>query len=96
MGYENILLNKEDKISIITINRPESLNALNAKTISELSSALNELDSDQSCRVLFLREAVKNLSLLEQTLKNSVILDRKRQKNLPETDTILYSIKLKI
>jgi enoyl-CoA hydratase len=28
MGYENILLNKEDKISIITINRPESLNAL--------------------------------------------------------------------
>jgi enoyl-CoA hydratase len=31
MSYENILLNKEDKLSIITINRPESLNALNAK-----------------------------------------------------------------
>ncbi|WP_294285883.1 enoyl-CoA hydratase-related protein [uncultured Chryseobacterium sp.] len=52
MSYENILLQKEDRISIITINRPESLNALNAKTISELSSALNELDSDTSCRVI--------------------------------------------
>ncbi|WP_089858096.1 enoyl-CoA hydratase/isomerase family protein [Chryseobacterium taeanense] len=54
MGYENILLDKEDKISIITINRPESLNALNAKTISEISSALDELNSDATCRVIIL------------------------------------------
>lgn len=54
MSYENILLNKEDKLSIITINRPESLNALNAKTIQEISSALEELDSDPTCRVIIL------------------------------------------
>lgn len=54
MGYQNILLEKEDKISIITINRPESLNALNAKTIQEISSALDELNSDASCRVIIL------------------------------------------
>lgn len=54
MSYENILLNKEDKLSIITINRPESLNALNAKTIQEISSALEELDSDSTCRVIIL------------------------------------------
>lgn len=54
MSYENILLKKEDKLAIITINRPESLNALNAKTIQEISSALDELDVDKSCRVVIL------------------------------------------
>lgn len=54
MGYQNILLEKEDKISIITINRPESLNALNAKTIQEISSALDELNSDTGCRVIII------------------------------------------
>ncbi|MCJ7933700.1 MAG: enoyl-CoA hydratase-related protein [Chryseobacterium sp.] len=54
MSYENILLKKEDKLSIITINRPESLNALNAKTIQEISTALDELNEDTSCRVIIL------------------------------------------
>lgn len=51
MSYENILLKKEDRVSIITINRPESLNALNAKTILEISTALDEIAADDSCRV---------------------------------------------
>jgi len=54
MSYENILLKKEDKLSIITINRPESLNALNAKTIQDISAALDEVNSDPSCRVVIL------------------------------------------
>ncbi|MCS3532352.1 enoyl-CoA hydratase-related protein [Chryseobacterium sp. JUb7] len=54
MNYENILLEKQDKISLITINRPESLNALNAKTIQELSSAFDALNSDNSCRVIII------------------------------------------
>ena len=54
MSYENILLKKEDKLSIIIINRPESLNALNAKTIQEISTALDELNADTSCRVIIL------------------------------------------
>ncbi|RZJ47833.1 MAG: enoyl-CoA hydratase [Chryseobacterium sp.] len=54
MSYENIIVTKEDKTAIITINRPESLNALNAKTISELSSALDELVSDIEVRVVIL------------------------------------------
>ena len=54
MSYENILLEKEDKVTLITINRPESLNALNAKTIQEISSALDEISADASCRVIIL------------------------------------------
>lgn len=54
MSYENILLKKDGTIAFITINRPESLNALNARTINELSSALDGLDADTSCRAIIL------------------------------------------
>lgn len=54
MNYENILLQTEERISIITINRPESLNALNAKTIQEISTALDQLNSDTSCRAIII------------------------------------------
>ncbi len=54
MSYQNILLNKEDNTAIITINRPESLNALNAQTIKELSSVFDELNLDLYCRAIIL------------------------------------------
>lgn len=54
MTYENILLKKEEKIAVITINRPESLNALNALTIKEISSVLDELQSDDEVRAIIL------------------------------------------
>lgn len=54
MSYQNISLNKEDNTVIITINRPESLNALNAQTIKELSSVFDELNLDHSCRAIIL------------------------------------------
>lgn len=54
MQYENILTKKENKTAIITINRPQSLNALNSQTISELSSALDELNGDKDIRVIII------------------------------------------
>ncbi|CEJ71840.1 putative enoyl-CoA hydratase echA8 [Chryseobacterium oranimense G311] len=54
MSYENILLEKEDQLAVVTINRPQSLNALNAKTIQEISSAMDELNADESCRVIII------------------------------------------
>ncbi len=54
MDYKNIILRSEEKITTITINRPESLNALNAQTISELSQGLEELSTDENCRVIII------------------------------------------
>ncbi len=51
MNFENILLEKSDRITILTINRPQALNALNAETIAEISAALDEIEADQNCRV---------------------------------------------
>ena len=54
MNFQNILLENEGQISTITINRPQSLNALNGATISELSEALSQLDQDSNCRVIII------------------------------------------
>ena len=54
MNFQNILLENEGQISTITINRPQSLNALNGATISELSEALSQLEQDYNCRVIII------------------------------------------
>jgi enoyl-CoA hydratase len=54
MNYDNIILQIEEKTAIVSINRPESLNALNSKTIKELSNVFEELDSNKDIRVIIL------------------------------------------
>ncbi|MBI5017204.1 MAG: enoyl-CoA hydratase/isomerase family protein [Deltaproteobacteria bacterium] len=57
MGYENILLERDEGIAILTFNRPKALNALNAVTIRELDAALDEVAADTSIRALVLTGA---------------------------------------
>ncbi|MFZ5648218.1 MAG: enoyl-CoA hydratase-related protein [Bacillota bacterium] len=57
MSYENIILDREDNIAIITINRPKVLNALNADTLKELEAAFDEVDNDDQVRVVILTGA---------------------------------------
>ena len=47
MAFETILTEKSGKVGVITLNRPKALNALNAKLISELSTALDEFEADE-------------------------------------------------
>ena len=57
MNYENILVEQENSIQVITINRPSKLNALNKATIEELSHALIASDKDTSVRVVIITGA---------------------------------------
>jgi len=54
MTYQFILFEKIDKVGVITLNRPEVLNALGEQLIDELGAALNvcENDGDIHCMVL--------------------------------------------
>ena len=54
MSYQNILINNNNGITTITINRPSKLNALNKATIDELHSAFAEADSDTDMKVVIL------------------------------------------
>jgi len=48
LNLENVLYDKKGPIAYVTINRPKVLNALNAKTISELRSAFEDARDDSA------------------------------------------------
>ena len=52
--YDNILVERQGKTAIITINREDKLNALNSHTLIELSVVLDELSQDGSVRGVIL------------------------------------------
>ncbi|HIP49109.1 MAG TPA: enoyl-CoA hydratase [Lutibacter sp.] len=54
MSYNNILVNPNNAITTITINRPKKLNALNKETIAELHEAFFDADEDADCRVIII------------------------------------------
>ena len=45
---------RPDDIAIITINRPEVLNAINVDVITELSSAIDTVSADDSIKVVII------------------------------------------
>lgn len=51
---ENILIEKQDNIAVITINRPTKLNALNKATIHELHDAFKTLNEDKSVKAIII------------------------------------------
>lgn len=50
----HININIEDRIAIISVNRPESLNALNARTLQELSEAIADAEINPLVRVIII------------------------------------------
>jgi enoyl-CoA hydratase len=51
---ENILIEKQENIAVVTINRPTKLNALNKATIQELHETFKDLNNDASIKVILL------------------------------------------
>ena len=58
MTYQNIILeHAEPNICVLTINRPQSLNALNAATLDEIADATARVAADTTARVLLVTGA---------------------------------------
>ena len=54
MAYETLIVEIEDYVALIRLNRPEALNALNLKLMGELASALTEADANDKVRCIVL------------------------------------------
>ena len=50
----NLLLEVENGIALLTINRPKALNALNSETLAELNTCLAELENNDEVKVVIL------------------------------------------
>jgi enoyl-CoA hydratase len=55
--YETILLEREDPVAVVTLNRPSVLNALNLAMIGELERVFAQLETDDAVRAVVLTGA---------------------------------------
>jgi len=71
MAYQALEVNRDGAIAWLTLNRPQTLNALNAAMVDELHDYLRELYHDRKTRVVVMRGAGRafcaGLDLKEQS-----------------------------
>jgi len=59
MAYETIIVDVQDHISVITLNRPDALNALNEQLLEELGDALLDAQRNDKVRCIVLTGSEK-------------------------------------
>lgn len=59
MAFETLIVETDDHVGLIRLNRPDALNALNAQLVKELIVALNEMDADDDVRCIVITGSEK-------------------------------------
>ena len=59
MAYENILVETKDAVGLITLNRPDALNALNKQLMDELTLAVDAFEADDAIHCIVLTGSQK-------------------------------------
>src|SRR5689334_10814432 len=57
MEYKHLILEREGPVAVLSVNRPEALNALNSKVLDELAHAVDAVGKDAELRVVILTGA---------------------------------------
>ena len=59
MTYENIAVRTENAVGIITLQRPQALNALNSQLMDELTDAIDKFEADDAIRCMIITGSEK-------------------------------------
>ncbi|MCC0049538.1 MAG: enoyl-CoA hydratase [Tepidamorphaceae bacterium] len=59
MAYENITAEKRGKVGLITLNRPNALNALNSALVEELGQAIDAFEADDGIGAMVITGSAK-------------------------------------
>ena len=57
MSYQTLLLETTDRVAVLTVNRPDKLNALNDQVVADLAQAARDLKADSAVRGVILTGA---------------------------------------
>ncbi len=85
--YQTLIYEKKDQIGILTINRPQKLNAISNELTAELRRFLDEVEEDEDLRVLIITGAGDKAfvagadinELIERDAKGGRKISRERQ-----------------
>lgn len=58
--YENIIVEKKNRVATLTLNRPAKMNALSDELLIEMQQAMDEIERDKSIRALIITGAGKS------------------------------------
>ena len=62
MAYDTLIVEVEDYVTLIRLNRPDAMNALNAKLMGELATAMTAADADTNTRCIVLTGSEKSFA----------------------------------
>jgi enoyl-CoA hydratase len=82
MSFENIAVVIENKVGLITIDRPKFLNALNSQTINELSLCLDELEANDTVRVIVITGQGEKAFVAGADIKEFINFNKEQGKEL--------------
>jgi len=81
MNFKNLLVEKSERYAIVTINRPDKLNALNIETVEELQQAMQALNEDETIRSIILTGAGEKAFIAGADISQITPLDSESGKN---------------
>lgn len=84
MSYQTLLLDVKDNIAVVTLNRPDKLNALNAQTVNDLNSVFDEFKENEEVYVVVLTGSGEKAFVAGADIKELNKLDMIRAKEFAE------------
>jgi len=91
MNYTNILVENQDNILVITVNRPKSLNALNYDTIQEIGKAVQEVYNNASLKGAIITGAGEKAFVAGADISEFSGLDEAAAKKLSNDGQIVFN-----
>ena len=78
----NVLIDRKDKIGIVTVNRPEQMNSLNSKTRTEMAEAFEKLGNESGISTIILVGASGKAFIAGADIKEFLKLDLETENDL--------------
>ena len=91
MSYQTLLLDIKDNIAVVTLNRPDKLNALNEQTINDLDSIFEELKENELVYVVVLTGSGEKAFVAGADIKELNKLDMISAKEFAEKGQAVFN-----